>query len=218
MAIGACASSAPTADRVEVEVRAPPAVSDAASAELAIRTSSPAKPAASGAPRSKPDSASAGTPFPFPIGVPAGTAASAQSTATVLAVARPKDTARIGALAATEAPGLQPSGSAQSARFKQGDVLRVSATLTPGMCLTAIAVGDGIGELDMHVAIAPSGAAGLPGFPPMVVATDTKTGPVAIVGGGGQCFKSPLPLAMPIVVVVTATQGQGEATVQLFTK
>lgn len=113
---------------------------------------------------------------------------------------------------------MQLSGPPQSARFKQGEILRVSTTLAPGTCLTVIAVGDGISELDVQIAIVPGGMGGPSGIPPMVLAMDTKTGPVAIVGGGGQCFKSPLPLAMPIAVGVTATQGQGEATVQLFTK
>jgi hypothetical protein len=57
-----------------------------------------------------------------------------------------------------------------------------------------------------------------PPLPPATLAQDQGTGPQAVLGGNGQCFKNPLPVGGPAKVVMTATGGSGLAMAQIFSK
>jgi hypothetical protein len=115
-------------------------------------------------------------------------------------------------LAQKDAPGMQPDGGSFAGQFQQGQVLEQPFQLQPGRCYTVIGVGIGITELDIQIVMHQ------PPLPPAPLAQDNTTGPQAVLGGGGQCFKNPLPIGGPAKVVMTATGGSGLAMAQIFSK
>jgi hypothetical protein len=115
-------------------------------------------------------------------------------------------------LAQREAPGMQPDGASFAGQFQQGQVLEQPFQLQPGRCYSVIGVGIGITELDIQIVMHQ------PPLPPAPLAQDNTSGPQAVLGGGGNCFKNPLPIGGPAKVVMTATGGSGVAMAQIFSK
>jgi hypothetical protein len=116
-------------------------------------------------------------------------------------------------MAATEVRGMQPDGGSFAGQFQQGQTLEQPFNIQPGKCYSVVGVGLGITELDIQIVAQPA-----PMLPPTVLAQDNTQGPNATLGGGGNCFKNPLPIGGPAKVVVTATAGSGIAVAQIFVK
>jgi hypothetical protein len=115
-------------------------------------------------------------------------------------------------LAQNEMRGMQPDGGAFAGQFQQGQTLEQPFQLQPGRCYGVVGVGIGITELDVQIVMHQ------PPLPPATLAQDQGTGPQAVLGGNGQCFKNPLPVGGPAKVVMTATGGSGLAMAQIFSK
>lgn len=84
--------------------------------------------------------------------------------------------------------------------------------MQPGRCYAVVGLGVGITELDVEIVL------DQPPAPAWVAATDTTTGPHAILGGRGQCFTSPLPVDAPAKIRLKATGGSGVAVAQLYAR
>jgi len=108
--------------------------------------------------------------------------------------------------------GMQPDGPSFAGQFQQGQTLEQAFQIQPGKCYSVIGVGVGITELDVQIVLHQ------PPLPPYVAAQDQGTGPQAVLGGKGQCFKNPLPVGGPAKVVMTATGGAGIGMAQVYSK
>ena len=115
-------------------------------------------------------------------------------------------------MASSEARGMKPDGAVIAGQFLPGQILEQPITLQPGRCYAVVGVGIGLTELDAEIVIHH------PPAPEYVAAVHQKTGPQAVLGGGGNCFKNPLPVAAPAKVRIRATGGQGLALAQTFSR
>lgn len=113
----------------------------------------------------------------------------------------------------TEAPGMQPEGSALAGQCQEGQTMEQPLTLNPGKCYTVVAVSMGVQELDAMIAAQP-----VPQLPPTPLAQDQNSGAQAVVGGKGSCFRNAAPLPIPAKIIVRATRGGGAAVAQVYVK
>jgi hypothetical protein len=149
------------------------------------------------------------TPTPTTTAAPAPTTPG-QATAIPAAAATPILTS----IGADEVKGMKPEGSAFAANFTEGQTFEQPLNLNPGKCYAVVGASlPGIQELDIKIVTQP-----LPPLAPLVLAQDQSTGPTAIVGGKGACFKNALPMAVTGKVILTATRGQGIAGAQIYVK
>ncbi len=111
-----------------------------------------------------------------------------------------------------ETVGMVEDGPAMAAQFQQGQIHEQSFQIQPGRCYTVIGVGIGITELDVEIVLHQ------PPAPEWVAAADQTPGPHAVLGGGSNCFKNPLPVGGPAKVRMRATGGSGVAMAQIFSK
>jgi hypothetical protein len=155
-----------------------------------------------------------GEPQPQPTApAPAPTATAQGTSATPIAPAAAAAAQPIlTAIAAKETAGMQPDGAAFAGQFSEGQTLEQPFQIQPGRCYTVVGVGIGITELDVQIVLHQ------PPLPAYTAAQDQASGPQAILGGGGNCFKNPLPVGGPAKVVVKATGGNGIAMAQLYSK
>jgi len=117
------------------------------------------------------------------------------------------------AFANQAAPGMQREGNVAAGNFSEGSVLEEAVNLQPGKCYTVLAVGAGPSEVDISlVATTP-----VPGMNP-VLAQDSGTGQQASLGGNGNCYKWPWPMAGQAKYIVKATRGSGIIAAQLYVK
>ncbi len=148
-------------------------------------------------------------PVPQPTGQPTSGGGTAQPLPpAAAAVAQPILTG----LAGQEVQGMQPDGPSFAGQFQQGQTLEQPFQIQPGKCYSVVGVGVGITELDVQIVLHQ------PPLPPYVAAQDQGTGPQAVLGGRGNCFKNPLPVGGPAKVVMTATGGSGIAMAQIYSK
>jgi hypothetical protein len=141
---------------------------------------------------------------------PAGTSATSSATPIAPAAAAIA-TPALTALASAETRGMSPEGGAFAGNFQQGQTLEQPFNIEPGKCYTVVGVGVGITELDIQIV-------GSLGPMTQVLAQDNQTGPQAVLGSGGNCFKNPLPVGGPAKVVMKATGGSGLAVAQIYKK
>ena len=115
----------------------------------------------------------------------------------------------------SEAPGAQPEGGPFAGQFLEGQSLGQPINLQPGKCYTIVAVGMGVGQVEVQLVMQPA-----PMFPPTVIAQSSPgSGSVATLGGRATgCFKNPLPIAGPATIVVKAVRGGGMAAAQVYVK
>ncbi|MDI1446248.1 hypothetical protein [Polyangium sp. 6x1] len=117
------------------------------------------------------------------------------------------------AFAQQSAPGMQRDGNVAAGNFSEGSILEEPVNLQPGKCYTVLAVGAGPSEVDIQlVATTP-----VPGMNP-VLAQDSGSGQQASLGGGGNCYKWPWPMAGQAKYVIKATRGAGVIAAQLYSK
>lgn len=157
--------------------------------------------------------APAPAPAPVPGPAPAPAPASGGGDATPIAPAAAAAAQPVlTAMAASDVKGMSPEGSAFAGQFQQGQTLRQPINIQAGKCYSVIAVGLGIQELDVMI------QTNQPPLPPVPLAQDNTSGPNATLGGGGNCFKNPLPVGGPAEVIIKATSGQGIAIAQVYVK
>jgi hypothetical protein len=154
-----------------------------------------------------------GTATAPPTGTaPATGTGTATSSATPIAPAAAAiATPALTALASAETRGMSPEGGAFAGNFQQGQTLEQPFNIEPGKCYTVVGVGVGITELDIQIV-------GQLGPVSQALAQDNQTGPQAVVGSAGNCFKNPLPVGGPAKVVMKATGGTGLAVAQIYKK
>ncbi len=116
-------------------------------------------------------------------------------------------------MGSTEAPGMKPDGTAFAGQFQEGQVMEQAFNVQAGKCYTVVGASvAGITELDIQLV-----AQAAP-LPPVVLAQDSTTGPMATLGGKGQCFRNPAPITVPGKIILKATKGAGLAGAQVFIK
>jgi hypothetical protein len=122
-------------------------------------------------------------------------------------------TTALGAVAATEAPGMTKDGPTVAGNFQEGQTLEGTFTFQPGKCYTLVAAGAGITQLDVEMQYATP----IPGLAPSI-GKSTQSGPVASMGGKNNCLRPMSPIAAPAKFIVKATKGAGLAAAQLYSK
>lgn len=122
-------------------------------------------------------------------------------------------TAPLMIFAQQQAPGMNREGNIAAAQFQEGQMMEEPVNLQPGRCYTVLAVGAGVGEVDISLQLTTP----IPGMQ-TALAQDTGSGQQAALGGGGNCYKWPWPMAGQAKYVVKATRGSGIVAAQLYTK
>ncbi len=112
-----------------------------------------------------------------------------------------------------QAPGMQREGNVAAANFSEGQTMEEPVNLQPGKCYTVLAVGAGVGEVDIALQLTTP----MPGMNP-ALAQDSGSGQQAALGGGGNCYKWPWPMAGQAKYVIKATRGAGIVAGQLYVK
>jgi len=108
--------------------------------------------------------------------------------------------------------GMNAEGQVFAGQFQQGQILEQGFQAEPGRCYTVVgASGPGVSELDIQIALQ------LP-LPVPAMYQDNQTGPIATVGGGGNCVKNPSPIGVPAKVILKVSGGSGYAAAQIFKK
>jgi hypothetical protein len=108
-----------------------------------------------------------------------------------------EDTAR------SEARGLALEGGVHVAELAEGRRAVISVDVQTGDCVTAIAHG-GLGVMEVDAFVVEHGSA-----PPRILAQDTKTGPMAVVGGLAGCYPYVGAGPSTLDVLVLARKGSG---------
>ena len=112
-----------------------------------------------------------------------------------------------------QAPGMQREGNVAAANFQEGQTMEEPVNLQPGKCYTVLAVGAGVAEVDIALQLTTP----MPGMNP-ALAQDSGSGQQAALGGGGNCYKWPWPMAGQAKFVIKATRGAGLVAAQSFVK
>jgi hypothetical protein len=115
-------------------------------------------------------------------------------------------------MASKETRGMREDGAAIAVQCQAGQVYEQAIQLQPGKCYTIVGVGVGISELDVELVLHQ------PPAPEFVAAKDQTSGPQAILGAGGQCFRNPLPFGGPATIRIRSTTGNGVALAQVFSR
>ena len=115
-------------------------------------------------------------------------------------------------LARKELTGATEDGTAFAGQFMQGQILDQPVQLQPGRCYSVVGIGIGITELDIELIIHQ------PPAPEFLAAQDNTTGPQAVLGGGQNCFRNPLPIGGPGIVRLRATGGNGVVLAQIYSR
>ena len=102
-----------------------------------------------------------------------------------------------------EAGGMTADVSVQTAILMEGQRATSSIVIAPGACMTFIAHGGlGVVEVDLFVT---TGA----GQALRVLAEDPTTGPIAVLGGRGACFRSSSPAPLSAELHARVRRGAG---------
>jgi len=133
----------------------------------------------------------------------------------VLGGSGPNDAIALGiqGSAAQNAAGMQPAGSAVRLNLQQGQTSEGQFTLEPGKCYTLIGASNpGVIETSIKVT--------MPAPLQTQVLGQNASGPnpMPVVWGGGNCYRSPAPIAMPVRLEVTMGMGAGQIGIQPYAK
>lgn len=191
-------------------------------AQTSFNTAPPEAPTAPRAPRSKPSDNAPSAASTVPSR-PGETAADPEAQRVFLAnLGKPSAPAgralkapRVTALALEntargEAPGMSPDGDLMVAQLSEGERITIPVQIEPGACFTAIAHGGlGVVEIDLFLT---RGAE--PSF--AVLAEDSLTGPIAVVGGRPTCFENRERGAIEAQLHASVRRGAGVVLVQAY--
>jgi hypothetical protein len=110
--------------------------------------------------------------------------------------------------------GSKPIGSPLVGNFQTGQTLQGQIQLQPQKCYTVVATAMfPVTELNVQIVAATP----IPNLAP-VLATDSDTGPTAVLGRKPNCFKWQFPLPTPAKVVLQVAAGSGLAAAQIYEK
>lgn len=127
----------------------------------------------------------------------------------------PNDAIAIGiqANAQQQAPGMQPAGSAIRLNLQQGQVSEGQFTLEPGKCYTLVGASNpGVIETSIKVTM-------LAPLQTQVLGQNAAgPNPMPVVWGGGNCYRTPSPIAMPVRLEVKMVTGAGQIGIQPYAK
>lgn len=207
-------ASAPAASACRIEVTSgapvapPPPAAPVAPAPISARAVAAPRPASPAGQVPPPPSWEADAPAPDPEARRLFLARAVKPGAALEVAAKPP---RVTALALDntargEAPGMRPQGSARSATLAEGQLAVLPITLAPGECATFIAQG-GLGLVEVDLFLTAPGSQ-------QVLAEDSSSGPIAVIGGRGACFTHPGPAPLPAELHVQARRGAGVVLVQ----
>lgn len=133
-----------------------------------------------------------------------------QATPVAATLATPVITATAG----EKVKGMQAEGGAFAGQFQEGQILEQPVTFQPNKCYAVVGVSlPGISELDVQLVAQP-----LPNVPPVVLSQDSSSGPIAVAGGDGNCFKQLLPAPVAGKAILKVTKGAGIAGAQIYVK
>jgi hypothetical protein len=110
--------------------------------------------------------------------------------------------------------GMTAMAIQRCARLGSGEHMEVPVTLQPGRCMTVLARGEGVTEIDIRLLFEMPGALG----GPPLVAAQARGGESAELGPPPNCYKNPLPLAFPGRLDVQAVTGAGLVALEAFEK
>jgi hypothetical protein len=112
-----------------------------------------------------------------------------------------------------EAPGMRPEGALFTATLVEGQRAAMPVKLPLGECVTFIAQGGlGVMELDLFLTTGQGGSA-------RVLAEDPASGPIAVIGGRGQCYSADEhDKVTDAVLHAAARRGGGVVLIQEFRK
>jgi hypothetical protein len=115
-------------------------------------------------------------------------------------------------IASQELKGMNPEAGPFAGTFQPGQTLEQDITVNPGRCYGVVGVGVGITELDVQIVLHQ------PPLPAYTAQQDNQTGPKAVIGSGGNCWRSLLPAPTTAKVIMTAQAGTGIGMAQVFSK
>jgi hypothetical protein len=124
------------------------------------------------------------------------------------------------ARAGTEAPGMQPEGSAVCKVVPEGMAAQSEIImLQQGYCYTVLGASlPGVTELDMQLNIDLAAGTQLQvGLQPLLM-TDTETGPNGAMGAKQSCYQWAFPLPAAARVTLKARGGSGPMAAQVYKK
>lgn len=108
---------------------------------------------------------------------------------------------------------MAQDGNVVAAQFQEGQTLEVPFQMLPGKCYAVVAVGAGVQQSDLSIALVTP----VPNVNP-TLAQGSAAGPTASVGGRGNCYKWSAMFGVNAKYVVRATQGSGLIAAQLYSK
>lgn len=108
--------------------------------------------------------------------------------------------------------GMKSEGSVITAQLAAGGQHDHAFVLQPGKCYTVVAAALGVTELEARL------VSNQPPIPETPVAQGKSSGGNAVIGGDGQCFTNPLPIAGPVKLRLQAKSGSGPVAAQIFVK
>jgi hypothetical protein len=114
--------------------------------------------------------------------------------------------------AAMKAKGMVADGQLMTARLQQDGHAEASITMQPGACYTVIGFG-ALGALDFQINIVTA-----PPMPPQIIAQSNTGSGVPIVGGEGQCIRSPYPIPFVVKIDMHLVRGQALVGAELYKK
>lgn len=121
--------------------------------------------------------------------------------------------------ARSEARGMTADGGAHHATLGEGQRASLPLSLSPGDCITVVAHG-GLGVMEVDAFLlgpSPSGDTDRgPGGKPIILAQDTKNGPIAVIGGQAGCYAYVGASPVEADLVVQSRRGAGPVVVRVF--
>jgi hypothetical protein len=106
--------------------------------------------------------------------------------------------------------GMQPSGDVQIALLHEGERASRPVAIAVGECATFVAQG-GLGSVEVDMFLT------APGSPvPSVLAQDQDVGSIAVLGGRGECIRSPTGAAFTGELHVRMRRGEGVVLVRSY--
>ena len=114
--------------------------------------------------------------------------------------------------ASQNAQGMNPDGEMVRLQLQQGQTAEAQINLQAGRCYTLIGASS-LGVLETEI------IALMPGVNQELGRNAAGMNPMPVVWGGGNCYKSPMPIgAMPVTLRVTMKSGAGTIGIQPYAK
>jgi hypothetical protein len=104
-------------------------------------------------------------------------------------------------------------GNVAAAQFQAGQILEVPFQMLPGKCYAVVAVGAGVQQIELSIALVTP----VPNVNP-TLAQSNAAGSTASVGGRGNCYKWTAMFGVNAKYVVRAMSGSGIIAAQLYSK